>query len=244
MPERTLDILIVEPERDLGALVRMALADYKLKVNSVSSAVEAKSTLIQNIPDLVLCDLSIGENSTAGAMLCVELGSHPNFAALPVLLAADDVTEQTKSTAASSGAAGVVCKPLEEEEFRASVEQILGLSVSQTVVDVNPPLKLENIDTAEPVPTVPSVVTNPVSAPSRPVEKQKEVLDNVKAAQLILAKVLHSLKRGKELNVVDLEKVPEVVLEETRRVCQQEARKFAPAKEEEVNVDLSSVLIK
>jgi DNA-binding response OmpR family regulator len=112
-----LNVLVVDDEPVIRALVAAGLQTAELKVTSVADGATAIAAVEAAIPDLVLVD--VGLPGMNGREVLRRLRSNPKTAEVPVLLLTglepDDET----------GADGIVHKPFTLEALRSSVSACL-----------------------------------------------------------------------------------------------------------------------
>ncbi len=117
------DILIVDDERDIRALLGMMLEDEGYNVAQVANAAEARLVLNGQPPRLLILDIWMRDSDMDGIELLewVKL-VHPN---LPVLMISGHGTIETAVQAIQLGAYDFIEKPFKETRMLMTVERAL-----------------------------------------------------------------------------------------------------------------------
>ncbi|MDW7710583.1 MAG: response regulator [Deferrisomatales bacterium] len=118
MPKK---LLVVDDSSTILEAVRYALTGEGWAVSAVSSTEEALTALEEELPDAVLCDVSLGEGDD-GYEACRTLHAALGGAEVPVILMGRTVSEEL---AASAGAAVVLSKPFQSHELVDTLEYAL-----------------------------------------------------------------------------------------------------------------------
>ena len=118
-------ILVVDDKPAIAAQVTAGLADTPWKVTGVEQPSQALDRCLENGVDMVLASLSLPNDGAS--MLFENLRIYTNTASIPVLgmCARNAAAEQTR--AKQTGFAGVITKPIDPAELKATVSLILGL---------------------------------------------------------------------------------------------------------------------
>lgn len=240
-------ILVVDDKGRVATRVKEALGDVPLAVNAVADVRTAKQILIQADVSLIIIDVALGADPTAGFTLCKQLREHERFSGIPVILLSESVGQDIVQMASACGAQGLVGWPFPLEALK---QRLLALipSIQRAAAVARPAAAPIQPPTPQPVaakpvapkpaPAAAAQVVHPAVDTSEPVS----VEDKLKKAQHLLALVLHNLKTSNLLEVVEIEDVPGIVLQMARNVCGDSSStpaKSAPAPTNDSNADLS-----
>lgn len=200
-------ILVVDDKDRVAARLKQALGESRFAVSAVSDVRSAKQQLIQSEVALVVMDVALGADASAGITLCRQLREHERFSSIPVILLSESLGEELVKAASECGAQGLVGWPFPMEPTKQRLYTLLGIvETAQKPVAAKP----QSSPPAQPV-----VPTNGEVPPAL----QVSVEDKLRKAQHLLALVLHNLKTSNLLELVELEDVPGIVLQMTRNVC-------------------------
>lgn len=202
-------ILVIENDGRIEPVCHEALGDTDLKIVSAPDFVTAKRKLLQAIPAIILCPLSLGGEADAGLKFCNELRGHESFADIPVLLFSEKMDEAKIRAACGSGATAGAPWPIAAAALRSRISKLVPDVVSSAAA-----AKLDIIQD---------------SADDEEVQDEKNALfamvdeddieEKFKIAQRVFAKVLHSIKTSNVLEFADAEDIPRILVEMTRSVC-------------------------
>lgn len=117
------NILVVEDEPDISALVAYHLAKASYRVRTVADGAEALRVLDLELPDLVVLDLMLP--STPGQQVLRELRQRTNTAQLPVILLTARNEESDRIEGLSLGADDYLPKPFSPQELVLRVAAVL-----------------------------------------------------------------------------------------------------------------------
>ncbi|HEY6540366.1 MAG TPA: response regulator [Ktedonobacteraceae bacterium] len=110
--------LLVDP--DPGACIRMQQAlDDSILLRSATTIAEARRYLAERPPDVVICEVSIGQES--GLELCRYIRSTPSLHSLPIMLLTSLATLQDKIAGFEAGADDYVVKPFDARHLVARI---------------------------------------------------------------------------------------------------------------------------
>jgi two-component system nitrogen regulation response regulator NtrX len=117
------DILVVDDERDIRALISMTLDDEGYVTKQAAGAAEARNLLLAHPPQLAILDIWMRDSDMDGLELLEWAKSiYPN---LPVLMISGHGTIETAVQAIRHGAYDFIEKPFKEERLLMMVERAL-----------------------------------------------------------------------------------------------------------------------
>jgi DNA-binding response OmpR family regulator len=232
-------ILAVDDKKRLKEVIEEALPGYDVKVVQVADAASAKRTLIQAVPCVIICFVSLGEDSQAGLRLCQDLRAHAELSKVPLMLASEELSPELLQASSESGASGLLAWPTSVEMLERRISAILPPDLRPKQGEKE---KLRETDKKQAVATKPA----PQQQPSLSSKTDEDEQQKLTLAQQLLAKVLHGLKTSDLLSVADIEDVPRIVFEMTRSVCgisseSSIANKASKEGKTETEIDLDSV---
>ena len=115
---RRLHILLVD--NDPGACDRLQQAlGGGFFLSSASCLSEARQFLAEYVPDVVICEVSLGQES--GLELCRFIRSTPSLQYLPIMLLTSLTTLQDKIAGFDAGADDYVVKPFDARHLMARI---------------------------------------------------------------------------------------------------------------------------
>ncbi len=117
-------ILLVEDSRVEAEKLTRYLQNQGLSVLGVTSGEEAELRLKQEKPRLIVLDVILPGES--GFELCRKLKANPMTEKIPVVICSTKDKEIDKTWASMSGADAYVTKPVNEEKFRQTINQLIG----------------------------------------------------------------------------------------------------------------------
>lgn len=192
-------ILVIDDQERILQVVEDATRGASVHAVLCTGFVAAKRRLIQSPPNLIISATELKTDpSNGGYKFCHELKQHGELSRIPILLISDALTADSIRLARENGANGLIAWPITVELLRGRIA----------------PLIPELVETTRPVAPQPLVPTQPPQ-PSEGVETSTKL----QLAQRLLAQVLHNLRTSDLLQIVDLDDVPRVVTEITRKVC-------------------------
>jgi CheY-like chemotaxis protein len=106
------NLLVVDDSPTIWEAVRCALTGEDWVVTAVATRTEALEAIRRSLPDVVLCDVALGEED--GYQVCRALRAEAAGAALPVILMGGTVSE---NLASGAGAVAVFAKPFQSDEL-------------------------------------------------------------------------------------------------------------------------------
>ena len=117
------NILVVDDEPDISALVAYHLARESYRVRTVSDGEEALDAIHKERPDLVVLDLMLP--GTSGLEILRRLRDEPEYRSLPVILLTARTDETERVEGLRLGADDYVTKPFSPQELVLRVSAVL-----------------------------------------------------------------------------------------------------------------------
>jgi DNA-binding response OmpR family regulator len=117
------NILVVEDDPDIAALIRHALEKAGYTVQGLASGTAVLRHLRNTLPDLVVLDLMLPELD--GLMVCQAMRSNPRTAAIPIIMVTARADEADRIAGLELGADDYVTKPFSPKELAARVSALL-----------------------------------------------------------------------------------------------------------------------
>lgn len=115
---RRLYALLVDADPE--ACMRMQLAlDDSIMLRSATTVAEARRFLAESIPDVLICEVRIGQES--GLELCRFIRVTPSLYNLPIMLLTSFATLQDKIAGFEAGADDYVVKPFDARHLVARI---------------------------------------------------------------------------------------------------------------------------
>ena len=107
-------------DADLEACLRMQQAlDDSIMLRIATTVAEARSCLAESIPDILICEVRIGQES--GLELCRFIRATPSLNHLPIMLLTSLATLQDKIAGFEAGADDYVVKPFDARHIVARI---------------------------------------------------------------------------------------------------------------------------
>jgi two-component system, OmpR family, phosphate regulon response regulator PhoB len=122
-PEARAQILVVEDEPDIAALVAYHLAREGYGVRTVANGNDALDTIETDLPDLVVLDLMLPERS--GYEVLEEMRRSADTAAVPVVLLTARRDEADRIRGFELGADDYITKPFSADELLLRISAVL-----------------------------------------------------------------------------------------------------------------------
>ncbi len=115
---RRLHILLVDDDPGACDRIQQALGSGFL-LQSAYSLMEARQHLTEYIPDIVICEVLLGQES--GLELCRFIRNTPSLRHLPIMLLTTLTTLQDKIAGFDAGADDYVIKPFDARHLKARI---------------------------------------------------------------------------------------------------------------------------
>jgi DNA-binding response OmpR family regulator len=115
---RRLHVLLVDNDPGVCDKIQQALGSGFL-LNSAHSLIEARQFLKEYKPDMVICEVLLGQES--GLELCHFIRSTPSLRHLPIMLLTGRTTLQDKIAGFDAGADDYVVKPFDARHLMARI---------------------------------------------------------------------------------------------------------------------------
>jgi two-component system phosphate regulon response regulator PhoB len=122
-PPMAAQILVVDDEPDISALVAYHLARESYRVRTAANGLEALQAIASDPPDLIVLDLMLPGMS--GLELLAEIRKRPELEHVAVILLTARREEQDRLTGLSLGADDYVAKPFSPQEIVLRVGAVL-----------------------------------------------------------------------------------------------------------------------
>lgn len=143
-------VLIADDSVALRKMVRITLMSQGWEILEAETGRAALDRAIADHPDVVLLDITFGDDGPDGLAICAELTRDPRTSAIPVVIltAHDDPMERQRADEA--GAAAFIAKPFGPLDLTRSLRELLpavrtpGLGVFLIDAGVVPPSELES----------------------------------------------------------------------------------------------------
>jgi two-component system KDP operon response regulator KdpE len=116
-----MQILIVDDELQIRKLVQTGLKGYGYQVATAASGAEALTAVRQQMPDLVVLDITLGDGPD-GLEVCRRLRQ---WSQIPIIMLSVRGDERAKVEALDAGADDYLTKPFSMEELRARIQAVL-----------------------------------------------------------------------------------------------------------------------
>ena len=115
---RRLHILLVDDDPGAGDRIQQALGSGFL-LHNARSLREARQQLIEYTPDIVICEVLLGQES--GLELCRFIRSTPSLRHVPIMILTIQTTLQDKIAGFDAGADDYVVKPFDARHLVARI---------------------------------------------------------------------------------------------------------------------------
>ena len=116
---RRLYALLVDDDLEACLRMQQALNDSSIVLGIVTTVAEARSCLAESIPDILICEVRIGQES--GLELCRFIRATPSLYNLPIMLLTSFATLQDKIAGFEAGADDYVVKPFDARHLVARI---------------------------------------------------------------------------------------------------------------------------
>jgi len=116
-------VLLVEDEEELIQIVETVMQDEGFEVRKALSAEDALVTCRGYIPDIIICDIKMGEMD--GLTMLGELRDDPRLSNAPFIFLTAIDSFGTKDKAKKLGANAYITKPFDVDELVATVKKLL-----------------------------------------------------------------------------------------------------------------------
>jgi two-component system phosphate regulon response regulator PhoB len=127
-------ILVVEDEPAIVELVTFSLREAGWEVQAVSTANAAWEAITQRVPDLVLLDWMLPDQT--GLRLLGRIRSDRQFQRIPVIMLTAKSMEEDKISGLDAGADDYVTKPFSPRELQARVKALLRRKAPEQGLDL------------------------------------------------------------------------------------------------------------
>jgi len=119
--------LVVEDSKTERAIFSECLMEIGINVTTASSSEEAIEKMKTTNVDVIVLDIVLPGRS--GFELCRELKSSEEFKKIPIVMCSTKHTEMDKFWGMRNGADAYLVKPIDQQEFIATVKNLLNRSL-------------------------------------------------------------------------------------------------------------------
>jgi len=112
-------ILVVDDDRSMRELFSVLLQQAGMGVTCVASPEEARRSLGDRTPDLILLDVQLG--GTDGIEFARELAVSPNARGIPIVIVSAEGSEALRERARGAGCTSILTKPIDPRTFGSEV---------------------------------------------------------------------------------------------------------------------------
>ena len=119
--EKKKNILVVDDDPDIGAMLKMMLEYKGYAVTLLSNAGQTEQQLSNEVTDLVILDMLIA--GTNGTDVCRSIRSNPLSVQVPVLMIS--ALPDVRKVCIDAGANDFISKPFEMKELLAKVSNLI-----------------------------------------------------------------------------------------------------------------------
>ena len=132
-PHLTGTVLLIEDEPDVAALLSLVLIREGDQVERVASAAAAHTALARTQPNLIVMDITLPDAD--GVVLCTQLRTDVRTATIPIVVITGYAEPSICAAAYAAGAAVVLIKPFQIDDFRAAVRAQLAAATKEKAND-------------------------------------------------------------------------------------------------------------
>ena len=123
MTERSKDILIIDDEADIRALIQGILEDEGYTIRTASNAAQAREKVAEQCPDLMILDIWLqGSDQDGVELLELFKNQHPN---LPIIMISGHGTIETAVSSIKLGAYDFIEKPFKSDRLILMIRRAL-----------------------------------------------------------------------------------------------------------------------
>jgi DNA-binding response OmpR family regulator len=123
IPDKAPTVMVVDDNDEVRLLLTQFLWSSGYRVIAAESAFEAERLALESIPQLILMD--IGMPHVDGLSTIWRMRDHAELANVPVVIISACDSYDLRAEAAGAGCKGYLQKPVETEELKALMEQVL-----------------------------------------------------------------------------------------------------------------------
>jgi len=127
-------ILLVEDDRNLNDINRIALETDGYTVHAAFNLKHARELLERHTPNLIILDVKLPDGT--GFDFCKEVRSNTKYAAIPILFLTSVTDDEGELEGLRSGGSDYLRKPYGIELLRMRVNNLLKLRESQAIQDI------------------------------------------------------------------------------------------------------------
>jgi two-component system cell cycle response regulator DivK len=116
-------IMVVDDDDDLRGMIAQFLHSNGYRVVQASTSEEAQQQAMESFPDLILMD--IGMPQVDGLTAVWKMRERPELADIPVVILSAYDSYDLRAEAASTGCQGYLTKPVEPDQLKNVINQVL-----------------------------------------------------------------------------------------------------------------------
>ncbi|KTC98384.1 MULTISPECIES: response regulator [Legionella] len=116
-------ILIVEDDKDIAKALTIRLKSCNYQVDTAADVVQGVNHVVNNVPDLILLDISIPAGD--GFLLAERVKCLPQVGNIPIIFMTANKKPELKKKAEEYGAAAFFEKPFDSNKLLARIAQLL-----------------------------------------------------------------------------------------------------------------------
>jgi two-component system cell cycle response regulator DivK len=116
-------ILVVDDDDDVRAMIVQFLSSQGYQIVQAANSNEAQQLALDSLPDLILMDIAMPH--VDGLTAVWRMREHPALAEIPVVILSAYDSYDLRAEAASTGCQGYLTKPVEPDQLKTLIKQIL-----------------------------------------------------------------------------------------------------------------------
>lgn len=116
-------IMVVDDDDDVRSMIAQFLHSVGYRVIQASNSHEAQKHALESLPELILMD--IGMPQVDGLTAVWKMRERPELAEIPVVILSAYDSYDLRAEAASTGCEGYLTKPVEPDQLRTVLSEIL-----------------------------------------------------------------------------------------------------------------------
>jgi len=116
-------IMVVDDDDDVRAMIAQFLHSQGYDVIQAATSSEAQELALETLPELILMDIAMPH--VDGLTAVWQMREHPALAEIPVVILSAYDSYDLRAEAASTGCQGYLTKPVEPDQLKALIKQVL-----------------------------------------------------------------------------------------------------------------------